>query len=279
MSAATVAVTESAETAGATPARSVHRVLRDGDRPGLRQERRSSADPLPRNPSRDGGGEARDPSAGVAVRSPTAGPGAAPAAVRAPGIAPQAALVARHSAGGGPHGGRPRTASPPRLRRLPVPAREPMPARRVRDGEGQRIPSTQGTLALAVPLSQAIRAAFDPPPGTESVPPEHWEWALTFAQATTEVEAGLRSPGQLIRWTSLDVQARLTRRGALAARARRAGPGKGAKPHIRSLRMSAPREGVYEASAVIGEQDRARAIAFRMEDVDGRWRVTELEIG
>jgi hypothetical protein len=274
MSAATVAVTEPAETAGATPARSVHRVLRDGDRPGLRQERRPSADPLPRNPSRDGGREPRGTSTGVTARSSTAGAGAAPAAVRAPGIAPQAALVARHSAGA-----RPRTASPPRLRRLPVPAREPMPARRVRDGEGPRVPSTQGTLALAVPLSQAIRAAFDPPPGTESVPPEHWEWALTFAQATTEVEAGLRSPGQLIRWTSLDVQARLTRRGALAARARRAGPGKGAKPHIRSLRMSSPREGVYEASAVIGEQDRARAIAFRMEDVDGRWRVTELEIG
>jgi hypothetical protein len=36
---------------------------------------------------------------------------------------------------------------------------------------------------------------------------------------------------------------------------------------------------VCEVSAVIAETDRVRAVAFRMEGLHGRWRVTELEIG
>jgi hypothetical protein len=34
-----------------------------------------------------------------------------------------------------------------------------------------------------------------------------------------------------------------------------------------------------EASAVVLDRGRYRAIALRLEDADGRWRVTALEIG
>jgi hypothetical protein len=43
--------------------------------------------------------------------------------------------------------------------------------------------------------------------------------------------------------------------------------------------MMSVRPDVYEVCAVVGDLDRVRAIALRMEDFDGRWRVTALEIG
>jgi hypothetical protein len=93
-----------------------------------------------------------------------------------------------------------------------------------------------------------------------------------------EVAGGLRSAGQLVRWTTPEVHAILVRRGALTARARR-GIATTSKPRVRALVACAPRAGVCEVSAVIAETDRVRAVAFRMEGLHGRWRVTELEIG
>jgi hypothetical protein len=166
----------------------------------------------------------------------------------------------------------------PRLRCLPVPAREPRPAMRIRVRDmSPPIPATQGTLALAVP-APAAEIATPSTGDAADVPPQHREWAVTFVHAAMEVAAGVRSPAQLVRWTGLDVQAMLIRRGALAARARRGAPQPVAKPVVRSLRMCSPRDGVYEATAVVAA-DRIRAVALRMEDQDGRWRVMALEIG
>ncbi|HST86490.1 MAG TPA: Rv3235 family protein [Kineosporiaceae bacterium] len=108
--------------------------------------------------------------------------------------------------------------------------------------------------------------------------PEPKLWAATFIQAAMEVAGGLRSAGQLVRWTTPEVHAILVRRGALTARARR-GIATASKPRVRALVACAPRAGVCEVSAVIAEPDRVRAVAFRMEGLHGRWRVTELEIG
>ena len=167
-----------------------------------------------------------------------------------------------------------------RLRRTPVPLREPRPVQRVLDGgRRSRVPETQGTLALDVP----IPVEPDPSPAAvgRAVPveemPEPREWALTFAQAATEVAAGMRAPTQLVRWTTLDVHAMLARRGGLAARMRRAGRYPIGPPQVRTLRMFRPAAGVYEVSAVVGDQDRVRALAFRMEGFGERWRVTALE--
>jgi hypothetical protein len=46
-----------------------------------------------------------------------------------------------------------------------------------------------------------------------------------------------------------------------------------------SVRICQPTDGVAEVSATVRSGARARAIAFRMEGVDGRWRVTALDIG
>jgi hypothetical protein len=177
----------------------------------------------------------------------------------------------------------PRRTALPTLRRSPIPLREPAPARRVLDRDaGTCVPPTQGTLALTIetPLTVAPAPPPSPPsPVLPRVPPEHREWAATFVHASTEVALGLRSPAQLVRWTTMDVHATLQRRGSLAARARAAGVYKAGKPHVRSLRICSVRPGVYEICAVVGDLDRVRAVALRMEDLDGRWRVTALEIG
>ena len=174
----------------------------------------------------------------------------------------------------------PRRSAAPSLRRSPIPLRDPAPARRVLDRDAARgVPPAQETLAFAIKARVDPRAEPPPPPTPVLVPPEDREWAGVFVHAATEVALGLRSASQLIRWTTMDVHANLHRRGSLAARARAAGAYKAGKPIVRSLRMMRVRPDVYEVCAVVGDLDRVRAIALRMEDFDGRWRVTALEIG
>ncbi|MCD5351775.1 Rv3235 family protein [Kineosporia mesophila] len=115
-------------------------------------------------------------------------------------------------------------------------------------------------------------------PGSSGLLPEPRPWAAAFIQAAMEVTSGLRPPTQLIRWTTPEVHGTLVRRGTLTARALRNGNGKGTKPRLRALRVCVPRTGVCEVSAVIAEPERVRAVAFRMEGLHGRWRVTEFEM-
>ena len=174
----------------------------------------------------------------------------------------------------------------PRLRRSAVPKQEPRAASRVLRWERAAATTyTQGTLALALPDDgeTAVANAPDPvtterKPGLTGLLPEPKSWAGTFIQAAMEVAGGLRSAGQLVRWTTPEVHAILVRRGALTARARR-GMVTNSKPRVRALIACHPRPGVCEVSAVIAEPERVRAVAFRMEGLHGRWRVTELEIG
>jgi hypothetical protein len=148
---------------------------------------------------------------------------------------------------------------------------------------------TQGTLALALPnifdtdATDDRRALPTAPPPTVDSPvgalPEPNAWAATFVQAAMEVAAGLRSPGQLIRWTTPEVHALLVQRAALTGRGRPVRVGFEAKPRLRALLSCTPRPGACEVSAVIAESERVRAVAFRLEGLHGRWRVTELQIG
>jgi hypothetical protein len=172
----------------------------------------------------------------------------------------------------------------PRLRRRPLPVLEPYPAMRVLDAERDLAdpPYTQGTLALVMPDRDETPGGSDGErragTGAPGALPEPAAWVAQFVQAAVEVAAGARSAGQLIRWTSLEVQALLTRRSALASRL----AGAGSTRHravVRAVLTCQPRDGVVEASAVVIDRGRVRALALRMEGTAGRWRVTALEIG
>jgi hypothetical protein len=203
-------------------------------------------------------------------------------------------------------------AGQPALRRLPVPSTEPRPALRVvHDHEPDGVPG-QGTLSLdGTPLIEAPAPRPAPPPAPRRDPrpdprlvrgpaavaafcarvptpadllPDPQRWAAQFVQAAVEVSGGYRPAGQLIRWTSDEVYATVARRGRLAARSGARAVSRGervssARARVHSVRICSPRDGVVEACAVVRDRERTRAVALRMEGLDGRWRVTALEIG
>ena len=120
---------------------------------------------------------------------------------------------------------------------------------------------------------------FDGQPTRRADLPDPRFWAGRLAQAVLEVEAGVRPVAQLRRWTSEAVFTRLRRRSHrtrfLQARAAQPQPG---RVWVRSLRVCEPADGIAEVSAVVQDSGRTRAMAMRLEGVDGRWRCTALEL-
>jgi hypothetical protein len=172
------------------------------------------------------------------------------------------------------------------IRRLPVPVSEPYapltPARPV------TVPPTQGALALAFTAVQPPPERKDrwagPQPTPSSRLPDPQQTCTALVQAVVEVLSGTRQPTQLVRWLSADVYTALQRRAALAARLRSGGrtqvaPGPVRRPVANAVRLCHPADGVVEASAVVVDRDRVRAVAVRLEGLDGRWRATALEVG
>ncbi len=200
----------------------------------------------------------------------------------------------------------------PSLHRSRVPVREPQTAVSIIapvTGQSQdAVPATQGTLALALPWEAPALTRFETvthPTGQLArrpvtperkrnphaaavssaslapvpVLPEPKNWASTFVQAAMEVAVGLRPPGQMVRWTTPEIQETLARRGALVARAIRRSGLHLTKPAVRAVLICTPAPRICEATSVITDMERVRAVAFRMEGFQGRWRVTQLEIG
>ncbi len=102
--------------------------------------------------------------------------------------------------------------------------------------------------------------------------PDPRRWAARLAQGIVEAMYGHRPLQQLIRWTDEPVYALLERRRT--AQRTRGGP----RPVVRSVRVCQPGDGVVEASVVVDTGGRCRALAIRLEGLDGRWRCTALEI-
>jgi hypothetical protein len=172
---------------------------------------------------------------------------------------------------------RPLTAATPALRRRPIPVGEPRSATRVVRGVGPRSPG-------ATPATGQQALLLDARPGTaeeadtqDRATEEAKQWAAQFIQAALEVAAGTRPGGQLARWATEEVCTALVRRGLLSAA--RAHTARVPRRTVVSSRASCPRPGVAEASAVITDGRRMRAVALRMESRQGRWRVTALQIG
>ncbi|MFJ5860540.1 Rv3235 family protein [Pseudarthrobacter sp. NPDC092439] len=103
-------------------------------------------------------------------------------------------------------------------------------------------------------------------------------------QAAMEVLAGIRPVHQLARRLDPRCLATLQHRAALIRReaTRTANPVL-ARLHrnssVGSVRVCEVSEGIYEASAVVVDDVRARAVAVRLERSKQVWRVTELVIG
>ncbi|HSU45899.1 MAG TPA: Rv3235 family protein [Arthrobacter sp.] len=103
-------------------------------------------------------------------------------------------------------------------------------------------------------------------------------------QASMEVLAGIRPIHQLARRLDPRCLASLQHRAALIRRElTRTGNPALARLHrnsiVRSVRVCEVADGIYEASAVVVDDVRARAVAVRLERSKQVWRIVELVIG
>jgi len=105
--------------------------------------------------------------------------------------------------------------------------------------------------------------------GTQQLPAAQ-RAASVLARALVEVLSGRRPTAQLRVHCAPDIYAGLLERPFL---------GHQALPHLISVRVCEPADGVAEVSAVFRRADRVRAMAFRIQGVDGRWRITALQLG
>ena len=95
-----------------------------------------------------------------------------------------------------------------------------------------------------------------------------------------ETERRVREVDQLARWLTEEPYRKLVTRSNLAARARsaRGMPARRPVHTILSSRHSSPVDGVIEAVVVVQGPARTRAVALRLEGMDGRWRATSLAL-
>lgn len=163
------------------------------------------------------------------------------------------------------------------------------PVRAVREMAANTV---NGGTGLAKPPSGTGNAApAGPPPGANapSLRPIN-EAAEVKAitrgtvQASMEVLAGVRPIHQLARRLDPRCLASLQHRAALIRRElTRTGNPALARLHrnstVRSVRVCEVAEGIYEASAVVVDDVRARAVAVRLERSKQVWRIVELVIG
>jgi hypothetical protein len=166
------------------------------------------------------------------------------------------------------------------FRLRPAPSREPPfddePVARQLSLVGAR----DQQLPLTVPqTAQArLRLTRTTPFEQQTVPddlPDPAGFARRFAIAVIEAATGRRTPGQLSQHTSAGVLAGLVRD---AGRINRLGTA--TRPaSLHSLHLAEPADGVIEAAAIVRVGTRYRAIAFRLEGLNGRWRCVRLQIG
>lgn len=111
--------------------------------------------------------------------------------------------------------------------------------------------------------------------------------ARSVAQGALEVLGGSRPLQQMARWLDPENYERLQLRANLvrcisSAPTKRGGQVRASSHRhvvVRSARVCPVSPGIYEASVVTFDQKRVRAVALRIEQRRGVWRVTALEIG
>lgn len=135
--------------------------------------------------------------------------------------------------------------------------------------------------ALAVDFAAASDdQIFGPQPTHARDLPDPQQWAAHIAQALVEVMHGSRPPSQVMRWTTPEVYAVVARRGSRAAR--QAASGRQTtrrRTRVTRVRICEPAPDVAEASVVLVDGARVRALAARLVGRDGRWVVEALQVG
>lgn len=130
--------------------------------------------------------------------------------------------------------------------------------------------------AAAVELSEF----FAPQKTPSEALPDPDPLLRNLTRGVLEVLSGVREIEQLARWMTEDAYRKLLTRANLATRARSARGMPASRPvhTIQSVHHSSPADGVVEAVVIVGGPARTRAVAIRLEGIDGRWRATSLAL-
>ena len=110
--------------------------------------------------------------------------------------------------------------------------------------------------------------------------PDPETFLRNISRGVLEIFAGVREVDQLARWLTEDAYRKLVTRANLAARARSARgiPAKRPVHQIVSVRHSSPADGIVEGVVIVRGPARTRAVALRLEGMDGRWRTPSLAL-
>jgi hypothetical protein len=135
--------------------------------------------------------------------------------------------------------------------------------------------------AHAAPADARELSEYFAPQRTPSTAlPDPAQFARNITRGVLEVFAGVREVDQLARWLTEDAYRKLMIRANLAARARSARGVPAIRPvySLISVHHSSPADGVVEAVVIVQGPARTRAVALRLEGMDGRWRATSLAL-
>lgn len=124
-----------------------------------------------------------------------------------------------------------------------------------------------------LPTRPTLRLVSGDEPGLDG-------FATRFAQAVVEVIGGDRGVYQLMRWTTDDVYEDLQQRSSLLQSASGKDPRRRRlRAQVRSVHLSSPQPDVAEISIHVRHGHRSRAIAARIERIEGRWRCSAIQFG
>ncbi len=134
--------------------------------------------------------------------------------------------------------------------------------------------------------SKPIRPRFIPDeffghqPATSASLPDPLPLLDNLTRCVIEILAGARELEQIARWVTDDVYRHLLKRVVLSSRARQAKGAVATRPTftIGSTTVSEPRDGVVDAVVIVHGRARSRAVAFRLEGLDSRWRATAINV-
>ncbi|HEY0119940.1 MAG TPA: Rv3235 family protein [Cellulomonas sp.] len=149
-------------------------------------------------------------------------------------------------------------------------------------GPGALPPPTGADRALrrrrTGPCTPGGTAGADDRPTTADPSVDPTSFCGSLALAAVEALSGIRPLAQLARWVSPTVYERTARRAAITApRGEPSPPAR--RPTVRRIRVFRLGPGAVEASVVIADGDRVRAVAVRIEPHRGAWRAEDLIIG
>jgi hypothetical protein len=103
---------------------------------------------------------------------------------------------------------------------------------------------------------------------------------VNLTRCVIEILAGVRHLDQLARWVTDEVHVNLMRRVTIAARSRAITGASARRPRltISEPLVSEPLDGVVEAVVMVHQPARSRAVAIRLEGIDGRWRASAITV-